>query len=703
MQIFIHRTLRLFGCISFGGRALFIGKKRNFLGVAPSVWANSKMLPLLAMAFSTYALAEDAPIQGASDDPAASQIAPAVTVTRGLRSIQPIDEPQPEAHTGFSRIVPRAQFNTVAGSVADVVSQQPGVQLRSRGGLGSTSEIFLRGSNSQQVNVYLDGLLLNAAAGGGVDLSQFLLNGISSVEIYPDITPVQLGFPNLAGAVNIRTRKQQDGQNDLQLGAGSFGAENAGIHLSRAVGAHSFLFTAESLSAENDFEFLNNNNTEFNKQDDRTEERHNAQFDQINGLVKYEYELSANSGLQFMVLGNHKEMGLPSINNSPDSRSSLNTESQQWQARYFRQENSGAAWALRTYYARNQQEYDDRQGNIGLGTSWSHSTTDTVGVNPTASWQFGAHRITTSLDGKQETYRQSNLLRNEGSPDWRRNGVSLGIQEEWQNRRGNWLVAPSVSLLRIEDKGNLSSISGQSDIERSDTYTSGSLGVRHLLNAQWAVKANLARNVRMPSLYELMGDRGYIVGRPTLLPEKALATDFGVEYQAAGTTASIVGFHRNLDDALVINFDSRGVGRYSNIASAEIQGIEMQWTQSLLAGFEIGLRSTLQDSRDRTQRALEGGKQLPNIYKKANSVSLIHRYEYLENRIDYSVEEGGFYASGESVAIPDKRLLDYSLRYRWEAFQVGFEARNLLDEQYQDYHRFPAPGRSYFVKVGVEF
>ncbi|MBN64178.1 MAG: hypothetical protein CME20_22695 [Gemmatimonadetes bacterium] len=51
-------------------------------------------------------------------------------------------------------------------NLADTLRDQTGVQIRQSGGLGSNSAVSIRGSSSKQVQVYLDGMLLNDLAPG---------------------------------------------------------------------------------------------------------------------------------------------------------------------------------------------------------------------------------------------------------------------------------------------------------------------------------------------------------------------------------------------------------------------------------------------------------------------------------------------------------------------------------------------------------
>jgi len=66
----------------------------------------------------------------------------------------------------FYSLIKRDQFEGKIESLAEVIEKEAGVQVRQAGGLGSYSVISLRGSTSEQVMIYIDGILLNEASGG---------------------------------------------------------------------------------------------------------------------------------------------------------------------------------------------------------------------------------------------------------------------------------------------------------------------------------------------------------------------------------------------------------------------------------------------------------------------------------------------------------------------------------------------------------
>jgi outer membrane cobalamin receptor len=55
-------------------------------------------------------------------------------------------------------------------SVADAIAEHTGIQTRKYGGMGSFQTISIRGVKGSEILVLLDGVPLNSAMGGAVDL-----------------------------------------------------------------------------------------------------------------------------------------------------------------------------------------------------------------------------------------------------------------------------------------------------------------------------------------------------------------------------------------------------------------------------------------------------------------------------------------------------------------------------------------------------
>ena len=94
---------------------------------------------------------------------------------------------QPVSETGQSiSVIGAAEISAVQGpDLTRVLERLPGVAVARSGPLGSQTSLFVRGANSQQLVVTLDGVRLAdvAAPSGGFDLGTLMTGGIGKVEL----------------------------------------------------------------------------------------------------------------------------------------------------------------------------------------------------------------------------------------------------------------------------------------------------------------------------------------------------------------------------------------------------------------------------------------------------------------------------------------------------------------------------------------
>src|SRR5262249_58812917 len=89
--------------------------------------------------------------------------------------------------------------------------------------------------------------------------------------------------------------------------------------------------------------------------------------------------------------------------------------------------------------------------------------------------------------------------------------------------------------------------------------------------------ANVGRSAREPTLSELFGTSGAIVGNPTLRPEVAFNRDVGfrLAFPPAGPVAraaiEYAFFDNSIDDLIVLVQNSQRVVRPENVTSASVR------------------------------------------------------------------------------------------------------------------------------------
>lgn len=94
-----------------------------------------------------------------------------------------------------------------AQSVPDLLRGLPGVALGNNGGPGKVTSLFLRGTNSDQVLVLVDGFKLGSASSGTTALQDIPVDQIERIEIVRGPRASLYGSDAIGGVIQIFTRK----------------------------------------------------------------------------------------------------------------------------------------------------------------------------------------------------------------------------------------------------------------------------------------------------------------------------------------------------------------------------------------------------------------------------------------------------------------------------------------------------------------
>lgn len=86
----------------------------------------------------------------------------------------------------------------------EALEREAGLRVIRRGGAASYSTLSIRGSNANQVRVYLDGIPLNNAVSGEVNLGDLNPQLIGQVEIHRSGSSSSLAGSAIGGSVNLK-------------------------------------------------------------------------------------------------------------------------------------------------------------------------------------------------------------------------------------------------------------------------------------------------------------------------------------------------------------------------------------------------------------------------------------------------------------------------------------------------------------------
>jgi len=121
-------------------------------------------------------------------------------------------------------------------SIADILQELPGVNVTQSGGLGSQTSVRIRGAESDQTLVLINGIRVNdpSSPDGAFDFGNLLAGNIERVEVLRGASGVTWGSQAVGGVVNITTKRPTE---DLTLFAqGEYGANDTVRLVSNASG-----------------------------------------------------------------------------------------------------------------------------------------------------------------------------------------------------------------------------------------------------------------------------------------------------------------------------------------------------------------------------------------------------------------------------------------------------------------------------------
>jgi vitamin B12 transporter len=105
------------------------------------------------------------------------------------------------------------------GTAGEILNASGNVLVKDNGGFSGLRTLSIRGSSSAQVLVLLDGLRLNTASSGGVDLNTIPSDALERIEIVRGGHSALLGSDAMGGAVHLITRNPEN-TNKASFGIG---------------------------------------------------------------------------------------------------------------------------------------------------------------------------------------------------------------------------------------------------------------------------------------------------------------------------------------------------------------------------------------------------------------------------------------------------------------------------------------------------
>ncbi|HET7875082.1 MAG TPA: TonB-dependent receptor [Methylomirabilota bacterium] len=552
-------------------------------------------------------------------------------------------------------------------SVDEALRSVPGVDIRRSGGPGKTSSISIRGANSNQVQVLVDGVRVKSPTLGQVDLSDLSPDLIERIEVIRGPQSTRYGADAIGGVVNIITRRGSGPvSGSLQVEGGNYGALAEGASVGGAYKVFDYALSGTHVRSNGQF------------QNDDSDTR--ALSTRL-GLT-----LPGNTGISFIFRHNKNDIGVPVKGVFPPPQPIA---------------------PLIDHNARQQSETNllSLQARTRPVTWWESQLrlsryTNSLGFQdpPDFGYPFDFPTFT-QTDVER---REAEWLNSFHVGRWSTSTVGLEHRREEGVNRGSFRAATEVKSVFFEEQLRLLErlfVTAGFRVEDNSAFgteTTGHGSVAYLVK-EWGTRfhGSAGSGFRAPTFNDLFFP-GF--GNPSLQPERSLSWDAGVDQKLWQNRIrlGLTWFQNQFENliACCTPLPTAPFGGPFNVGRAKSKGLEWTSDVDVLANLVASLSYTYDDTEDLSSR-----HPLPREPRHRWFVSLTWqplRRLTLFGQVYVVTEQfepfGAVFNSGHTrVDVGGTwRLVERS--GPWPALDVIARIQNLLNEQYAEVRGFPALG-----------
>lgn len=600
--------------------------------------------------------------------------------------------------------------NSNSLNVADAIKGFSGVQIRDYGGIGGMKTIDVRSLGSKHTAVFYDGIAVNDAQSGEIDLSKFSLDNLQSISLYNnnhyDIAQPAKAFAS-ASVLYLQSKvpifeggKKRNLRAGLQ--GGSFGLINPSLSIQRKITENTSLsVSTEWLKANGEYDFHYKNqallDTVIRRRNTDIETFRAEAFAQ--GLLRDSSQWRINGYMYF------SDRGLP----GPAVNNKYYVLDRQWDKDLFLQSlwskrfsnfyslkiNGKYTYSWLRYLDPNYSNTTGKLENKYKQEEVYFSAINVFQLNPALKAAVSADYLNNTLDATLPQFAYP--TRNTGLVN-----VSVDYETDSWRIQGNLL---STFLDEMVKAGNNA---------KSKTAYSPSLSFswKPFNLSDFYIRSSFKSIFRMPSF----NDSYYtLIGSTSLEPEYAKEYNLGftLKKDFNGSLKSLVfktdAYHNRIKDRISA-IPKHFRWTMFNIGEVEISGLDIGMqghiALSALLNADFSINTTMQQALDKTRDGNYYGEDVPYAPRNSSaaSVSVYYQSWVFGSSLLYS---GGKYSSRLSIPsnyIEDWFLQDLSLSYHFNLasskLKVTGEVNNLYNTDYVILNNYPMPGRNF--RIGLQ-
>lgn len=611
-----------------------------------SILAASIAAGLIVSAVAPAAIATPGPHPQATDldQVVVTATRTATTVEQALAPVEVIDR----------EAIERSQ----ARSVPDLLRGRAGISLSRQGGAGKLTTLFMRGAESDQTVVLVDGVKLGSSTSGLVSWQNLPVELIDRIEIVRGPRSALYGADAIGGVIQIFTRRSDaDGWTPrAHVGGGSHGAHEFGTGLGGRSGPAWFGV---------DYSFQ------------RTEGFNSCEVAPFAGCFIREPEPDLDGYIQHAL----------SLRGGYDFND---------------------AWKLAVHAMRSEgeNEFDGSYSNysetvqqvVGGTLSWQASDrlkmALTAGRNVDASDQFadGLPAGWFSTDRDSATLQADLAVATDQvltlGADWLRDAVRSDTSYD-RYQRGN-----RAAFAQYQGRFGAHSLQASArhdDNDQFGAHSTGGLAWGLDLGRGWRVNAGWGSAFKAPTFNELYYP---FYGNADLAPEESETIELGLAWRGSAWDLRLDAFETRAED--LIAFDA-ALGLPNNLEDARMRGAELS-AHGELVGWFVDASLGWLDTENRS--GFNAGNALPRRAGESARVDLDREFGRLRLGMTGMAEGSRWDDVANTIRLPGYASFDLRAEYALTA-ALTLQARlaNIFDRDYETAAFYNEPGREWMLTV----
>jgi vitamin B12 transporter len=577
-------------------------------------------------------------------------------------------------------------------SVSDLLATTPGITVSRNGGLGTSTQLRIRGAESDQTVVLIDGVKLNdpSSAGGGFDFGNLLTGDYMRIEVLRGPQSTLWGSQAIGGVINVVTTVPEG---PLLAAYSAEGGErgSATVQARAEAGGERFAWrvagrylTTDGVSALND------------DRGGREKDGYRNVGANVRGLWRITDAVSAELRTTYSSGRTDFDSFPPPNFELTDTRDYADTDE------------------LVAYTGVNATTFG---GKLQNRFGFAYTDTDRENIDPDSPvrttfdasgsnkrWEYqGTVTLTDRVGGVFGLESERSQLDTRSPSTFDPNPVPLVHDARLDSIYAQVTVSPVQTL----------SLTGGIRYDDHDTFgdeTTGRATLAWAATPTTIVRATYGEGFKAPTLFQLFSE----FGNEELAPERADAWDAGIEQHLLNDALVLSATYFGRDTRSMIDFVScfpavdprcatHPFGFYDNVQKTEADGFELELIAHLGERLRLNANYTDMDTENRGSENF--GLELPRRPGQTLNGELTYDWAFgLTTTVAVTHAGRSFDDAANTVVNDGYTVVDlraaFALR---DDLELYGRLENAFDEDYETIARYGTPGRGLFVGVRQSF